>query len=475
MIKGIRILTILLFASLISSCATDRFQVALRKDLECKTIKTRYDYGRNKPIQAINSNNRKYARYAYHAAWNSVHNGNASKNITIKDKHPANLNYVLAENKNYPVPDDFGRSEQMPIQQILKSTAVKLSYFELNKLPDPAGIINEPRNIIISPSQENIPYPIKTGKNHSDDYILLKRQDVTDITLNESAGESSVSTTDSGMSQPGKLPFHKSEAFVLMMAVLAGLIPLATIKSTPKLAADISFWAAMNPWKTRIMFAAAQIALGTAGFMLGVKLADNGVHFSALSWDLSLGSFLFSSLLYPAKNTSFNLFKHTYLRQKAFDLALAISGFMLMVNTGNDTGTRSSFGKMVNFNGYERQTVNITDNQNPVPTQLLYHQSDKQLQDKQTVVPKKERSNADNIILTTLAVLATLVLGFIVAAAACSLSCNGMGGLAALTGIGGGALVLVLAIWAIKSIWHPKQRNRIRNVRSVQQEATFKV
>ncbi len=54
-----------------------------------------------------------------------------------------------------------------------------------------------------------------------------------------------------------------------MMAILAGLIPLATIKASPKLASDISFWAAMNPWKTRFMFAGTQIAMGTAGFMLG--------------------------------------------------------------------------------------------------------------------------------------------------------------------------------------------------------------
>ncbi len=112
MIKRRRISTILLFAILISSCATDRLQVSMRKDLECKTIKTRYDYGRNKPIQTINSDNRKYARYVYHATRNNIHNGIASKNMTKKDKHPGNLNYVLEENKNYPDLADFGKSEQ---------------------------------------------------------------------------------------------------------------------------------------------------------------------------------------------------------------------------------------------------------------------------------------------------------------------------------------------------------------------------
>jgi hypothetical protein len=35
-----------------------------------------------------------------------------------------------------------------------------------------------------------------------------------------------------------------------------------------------------------------------------------------------------------------------------------------------------------------------------------------------------------------------------------------MEGLAFVAGIGGGILLILLAVWAIKSIWHPKHKRR---------------
>jgi hypothetical protein len=61
-----------------------------------------------------------------------------------------------------------------------------------------------------------------------------------------------------------------------------------------------------------------------------------------------------------------------------------------------------------------------------------------------------------------LAILATLILGFLVAAAACGIYCNGMVGLAFLVGIGGGGLLIALSIWVIKGIWHPRHKKRIK-------------
>ncbi len=52
----------------------------------------------------------------------------------------------------------------------------------MNKLPDPGGINNESKDIMISPSQENMSFPINTG-NHQSEYSIvnLKQEDVTDI------------------------------------------------------------------------------------------------------------------------------------------------------------------------------------------------------------------------------------------------------------------------------------------------------
>lgn len=478
--KGIGISTIILSAILIYSCATNRIQVAQKENLACKTPKTKYDFGKNKPIQAIKSNSRKYTRYLYHASWNNSHNGYSSKNITRKDKHPGKLIYGLGKTKINPIVTHSGINELMFIQPILKSSEINLYHYELKILLAPVRTINEPKDIIISSSQEDILFPTNKVNNESGgSYVVLKQEDIDDIMPNEYSDEAGVSIPNTVKSdQSQKLPFHRSETFILMMAILAGLISLATIKVTPKLSADISFWAAMNPWKTRFMFAGTQIALVTAGILLGERLANNGIHFSDLSRDLLLGAFLTSSFLYPVKRTSIKFFKHSYLKQKAFDLALAISGFMLMVNAGADPGMRASLTNMVNFKGYEQQNVNILHDQSQAPKQLLYYQNDKQLKDEQTAPQNKETSRGLKILYTVLTALGILVLGFFVAAAACGLSCNGMVGLAFLTGIGGAGLLVGLAIWAIKSIWHQNNKKRIKpseGTYSKPQESTLQI
>jgi len=178
MSRGIKISTILLSAILISSCATDRIQVAQKEDLTCKTPKTRYDFGKNKPIQAIKSNNRKYTRYIYHAAWNNTHNGYSSKNITRKDKHPEKLIYGLGETKNYHILTHSGINELMFLQQIPKSSEINLYHNELKKLPDPVRTFNEPKDIIINPSQEDILFPLNKVNNESGySYVVLKQED----------------------------------------------------------------------------------------------------------------------------------------------------------------------------------------------------------------------------------------------------------------------------------------------------------
>jgi hypothetical protein len=347
----------------------------------------------------------------------------------------------------------------MLLQQILKSTEIDLFQNELRKLPYPVRMINEPEDVIINPSQKDMLSPVNNVNNESGYlYAVLKKDD---IIPNDSSDEVAVSIPDTVKSdQSQKTPFHKSETFILMMAILAGLIPFAMIKATPKLSTNISFWAAMNPWKTRFMIAVTQIALGTMGFLLGEKLADNGVHFSDLSKDLLVGAFLTSSLLYPVKHTSIKLLKHSYLKQKAFDMALVMSGFMLMVNAGNNPELRASFTSMVNFKGHEQQNVNILNDHSQTSTRLLYFHNDNQSQDEQTAPQKKEPSRGLKILYTVLAVLAALVLGCFVAAAVCGLWCNELYLLSVLAGVGGGGLIIWIAISAIKSIWHPKAKKR---------------
>jgi len=462
MCRKIRIFTVILFAILTASCATDRIQIAQKEGLDCKTPKSRYDYGRNKPIHAIKSNNRKYIRYAYRTDWRSAHNGNSAGNLIRKEKQPEKLIYGLGNAKNYHMPAYSGINEPMFLQKIPNSSEINLYYYELKTLPEPARIIEEAGEIINSPSRENILLPMNQANNESGySYVFLMQEDLYDIMSAEFSDESMGSILNNTKSDKSQnIPFHKSGSFILMMAILAGLIPFGAIKATPNIARNISFWTAMNPWKTRFMYAGIQIALGSSGFLLGKQLAENGIQFSDLSKDLLLGVFLTSSLLYPVRYSTVKLFKHSYLRQKAFDLALALSGFMLMVNAGNNPQWTSSLTSMINLKGNEQSNVNMLNEHSQTPKQLVYYQDVNQLQVEEPVPQKRERSLGMNILLTALAVLAGLGLAYLLAAAACGLACNGMEGLAYLVGIGGGLLLIGLAIWVIKSIWHPKHKRR---------------
>jgi hypothetical protein len=464
MSRGVRISIIILSAILISSCAANRIQVSGRKDLSCITPKTRYDFGRNLPVRALKSNSRKYTRYVYHASLKNKNIVYLSGKINGKDRAPYKLISSSGETYNSRLLTTSDINELMILQEILKSSEINLNNYELKKLPDPANVLNEPGDVFIGSSQEAIPIPgVRLNGKSGNSHVVIKQSDIDGIKTGESvvkAGESIQISVNSD--KPKVTPSQKSGTFVFVLAVLAGLIPLAALKTKPGIAANISFWAAMNPWKTRLMFAAAQIGLGTAAFFLGEKLAYNGIHFSDLSRDLLIGTFLTSSVLYPVKNAPVSFLKHSYLRQKAFDLALAVSGFMLIANAGNDPGMRASFTSMAGPKGHEQQQVNMLNDNSQVPKQLLYYQNGQQLQDEQTVSPGKKPGEGLKILYSILVFIAALVLGVLLAAAACGLSCNGMEGLAYLVGIGGGVLLIGLTIWVIKSIWHPRRVKPIK-------------
>jgi hypothetical protein len=215
MSRGLRISIIILSAILISSCATYRIHVAQKEALVCKTPQTRYDFGKNKPIQAIKSNNRKYARYVHNTAWGKLHTGHLTKNINRKAKDTEKRIYALGETGNYNIVPRSRISEQMFIQQILKSSENNLLHYGLRELPDPLRLTNEPKDIV-SFSRDEIPFPINKVNNESVyPYSVLRQEDIDDIMPDESVDETGVSIKNAIKSEKSqKTPFRKSETFI---------------------------------------------------------------------------------------------------------------------------------------------------------------------------------------------------------------------------------------------------------------------
>lgn len=461
--NGTGISAVVLSAVIIASCATDRIHGVRKDDLACKTPESKYDYGKNLPVRAIKSSNRKQARFAHRTSWNKAHPGSASNKISRADKDAAKVVPEAGFTKAPVIKVFPDANRYLPVRQMALNKEPASETDRLEILIEHAAVTSAAADIITFPDpQESMVAANDTdhGPVFSDDITLLEPVAVqTPEELSEEA-VAAAQTTDNP-DRPANKPFSNGEAFVFLMALLAGLIPFAVIKASPDLAANISFWAATNPWKTRLMFTGVNTGLIAGGLMLGDSLAENGIHFSDPSRYLLLGTFLASTLLYPLRNTSSRILKHSYSKQKALDLAVAISGFMLMVNAGNDPQVKATLTNMVSLNKHNQQYENTLSAYGQVPQNLIYYTAAENIQDDQKTTEEKV-IHRKKIGKTVLVVLAAILLALLVAYGACGLSCNSMVGLAALTGIGGGVLVILFTVWGIRRIWGRKSERRLK-------------
>jgi len=462
MSRGIIISAVILSALMITSCATDKIQVKRNNDIACKTPESRYDYGK-KTMRSAKIKDRKRSGSGFITARNNRLKGSAVKGTSGKGNNSVrSVNEAIKVSNNNQL-SYSALSEQKLNQDIPGSIYLDLPDYELiNLIAEQQRINNQdflnaeqPLYVKqISTDQADIePFSGESGPGqvNIDNIQLARSSEIDEMILN---------TGRLGNSED--IPAGESEYIFLLMALLAGLIPLGIIKANPKLAANISFWAAMNPWKTRLMFALINTGLITSGLLIGKHLADNSIHFSNLSKDLLFGVFLSSVLLYPEKHTSIKLLKHTYLKQKAFDLALAVSGFMLMVTAGNDPDMRASFTKLTDLKSTEQQNTVKSFDQSKTTGQLVIYKNEDHQQDQANSYIEEEKLMKRKTGLRILTVLGAIILGVAVAGGACALECNGMTGLAVATGVGGGVLIIVLAAAAFKAIRKLQPKKEIK-------------
>ncbi len=440
MVKVTGLSAAILSILVISSCASERIQISRKTNQECKLPDIRNYHSRNTQVLALRPDGRPPVHLKARPGNKSGSGRSAIKFSTRKHSGlPDRSVTMLKDSKN----------EQLVLNQLPEIIQIEPAYLK------PAGPSIPAENLTgsddkISISGNKIDNEIKTART-TDRFTGAPVQEKAE-TENPSF-ETEASLPAAKPEAGDKTPFRKTEILILVMAMLAGLVPMTVIRTNPKLAEDVSFWAAMNPWKTRIMFGVLQVALVAAGFMAGEKLADNGVHLSNLSRDLMLGVFLSSSLLYPSRNSGIKLVRYTPLRQRAFNLALAISGFMLMTVAGNDQNIRESFARKAGLNPAETGSANIAPNRAPATKQLLYYQDLSQSQDDKLDSRIKKGEKGSKILQTVFAAFLVILIGGLIAAGACALACNGMPGLAYATAIGGGILLIVFATWLIRGIW----------------------
>lgn len=237
---------------------------------------------------------------------------------------------------------------------------------------------------------------------------------------------------------------------------------------------QLSFWARCHPKAARLLIIGSFILLTILGYASGVWLSELGIQLPALMLLIMLSVYFTGIILYPEKHLRTTIGKSSfYFRQKACDLMLAVSTFMLLVYLTNKPET---FIHSITYSSASKVPVS------PVPGDSSSH-SYKSIKDfsasmkdkdgnllkwkeRKKLLKEQVRSikKADNMSngakagLIILSVLVAIGLLFLVAALACDLSCSGSEGAALLVGIGGTGLIIFLLVLVIKSINKNRKR-----------------
>ena len=182
---------------------------------------------------------------------------------------------------------------------------------------------------ILKPYLEYEKPEIKQVKNEKQVHLLVKESPKTFVAaVSKEKCMVSRKTASTGAENPKEKYFL---LFSALFSLLTGGIFLAIRKKVQKL----SRWAKENKWKARMAIAGSQIVMGAGGFIAGNILYDHGIHIHEHARSVFIASFILGTLFYPFKKPYAGIINLSYLKQKAHDLILSLSGFFLMICAGN--------------------------------------------------------------------------------------------------------------------------------------------
>ena len=223
----------------------------------------------------------------------------------------------------------------------------------------------------------------------------------------------------------------------------------------------LSRWAKGHPVHARLIIIIARVLLFLLAFYLGSKFAKSGADISPLWLYGTILAFFLSGMFYPVYR------KNDFSRRKTFDFLIAGLGFFILLFTA------------VNLNGPARSATSASAAvsvrepryKNPESEKILnafMSGEKKELSKQEKRIIKQEfkyqvknwvgakisgdKARANEALLIILACIAAAGLLYLVAALACTLSCNGSDVAAIIVGILGAAAVIWLLIKVIKSI-----------------------
>jgi len=254
---------------------------------------------------------------------------------------------------------------------------------------------------------------------------------------------------------------NKSNALFLLLAGLLGGTTLSIFIKHFKEPGKISYWALFNRKKAVSILVAAQTLVCGVGLYVGKMLAEMGLQTSEISTNILLALSAAIIFFFPKQKAESGIFKNSFRKQRLFSFLLTLTGFLLMANVSDRAYYEKDFSPVI------AKAFHKSDNAGSHYTNTASYETISQASDEG---PQSEPKTGVKILLTIVAVILFLLLGFGIGVLSCSLYCNGQGVLATIVAVGGGIGTLILLIYVLRAIWRkdkPYREQKIKKDESV--------
>jgi hypothetical protein len=229
---------------------------------------------------------------------------------------------------------------------------------------------------------------------------------------------------------------------------------------------NYSLWAKSHPIQARWLIAGAHLFLFLLAFFAGFQLWLNDFEHSPMAQDVFTTIFLLGVVFYPIRGATHWLWKHSYKRQKTFDFVVVFTGFLSLTAM---TSIKLEQASQSTSTAYAVKTASLIPGEHPSRRASFKEQISLRTLIKNAKMLKKELKQARKmakteqdevglkVLFTFLVLVGAIGLSILILLWACDLSCSGQEGAANVVLIGGGALVILLAVLGIRAIWKKKK------------------
>ena len=223
--------------------------------------------------------------------------------------------------------------------------------------------------------------------------------------------------------------------------------------TSPMLA--ISFWASKNIVLARTLLVISHLLLTVLAVAIGLLLKNETITIDPIYGYTSILLFLFAFAAYPSKNKSIHFTKR-YGYQKIFDGLLALSTFLMLIcfsnQSWNNTNTANAWmpKRISSVNTNSNEATTAIPEAKIIPKKAVKKQWMNKVMD--YLNASKSYTSGEKVIFTILAILGAAALLYLVAALACTISCNGAEGAAIAVAVVGVGAIIFLFIKLMKHL-----------------------